>query len=74
MSRIKLGDLVRFMAINGEWETLFNKTGLVVSKPKEKSFKIPLDIISIEVVVDVLVDDRVYEDVRITVLEKKPRY
>ena len=74
MSRIKQGDLVRFNAINGGWSKLWNKIGLVISKPKEKPFKMSLDIVSLEVVVDVLVGDVVYEDVRITSLEKKPKY
>lgn len=71
MSRIQKGDLVRFRSPNGPWRDLWNKTGIVVSKPKEKPFRMTPGIVSLEIVVDVLVEDQLYENVRVKSLEKK---
>ena len=71
MSRIQKGDLVRFRAINGPWVDLWNKTGIVVTKPKEKPFRMTPGIVSLEIVVDVLVEEKLYENVRVSVLDKK---
>ncbi len=72
MTRIKQGDLVRFRSYNGKWGHLWDKTGIVVSKPKEKPFQMTRTLVSMECVVDVLVGDNVVTDVSITCLEKKP--
>jgi len=69
--RIKEGDLVRFRAFNGQWASLWNQTGIVISNPKEKPFQISPKILSLTLVVDVLVGDEVISDVRTDVLEKK---
>ena len=66
MSRITKGDVVRFRAINGDWSHLWNKIGIVVSKPKEKPFQLTPSVTSVTIVVDVLVDEDVYKDVRIS--------
>ena len=71
MTRIKQGDLVRFRAYNGKWGHLWGKTGIVVTKPKEKPFQMTRTLVSMECVVDVLVGDNVVTDVSITCLEKK---
>ena len=71
MSRISKGDLVRFRSVRGQWEHMWNKTGLVISKPKEKPFRMTPGILSLEIVVDVLVDSELCKDVRLIVLEKK---
>ena len=71
MSRIKKGDLVRFRAYNGQWASLWNQTGIVLTKPKEKPFQMSPKVLSLTVVVDVLVGDEVFSDVLIDVLEKK---
>ena len=72
MTRIKQGDLVRFRAYNGRWAHLYGKTGIVVSKPKEKPFQMTPTLVSMECVVDVLIDENVVTDVSINCLEKKP--
>ena len=73
MSRIKEGDLVRFREAHGDWGHLWNQIGVVISKPKEKPFQLTSRVVSLTVVVDVLVDETVYEDVRIASLERKPK-
>ena len=72
MTRIKQGDLVRFRAYNGRWAHLYDRTGIVVSKPKEKPFQMTPTLVSMECVVDVLIDENVVTDVSINCLEKKP--
>ena len=69
--RIKEGDLVRFRAYNGDWAHMWNQTGIVITNPKEKSFQLTPRAISLTRVVDVLVGDKVFQDVRVDVLEKK---
>ena len=69
--RLKEGDLVRFRAHKGEWSKLWNRTGIVLSSPKEKPFQMSSKILSLTMVVDVLVGDEVFCDVLIDVLEKK---
>lgn len=69
--RLKQGDLVRFRAYDGQWAPLWNKTGIVLSNPKEKPFQLSPKILSLTLVVDVLVGDEVFADVLIDVLEKK---
>ena len=71
MSRIKKGDIVRFRAYNGDWSHLWDKIGIVISKPKEKPFQLTPQVTSLSLVVDVLVEEEVYKDVRITAIEKK---
>ena len=56
VTRIKQGDLVRFRAYNGRWAHLYDRTGIVVSKPKEKPFQMTPTLVSMECVVDVLID------------------
>jgi hypothetical protein len=68
--RIKIGDLVRFRHVtSGELFFLWNKFGVVVSKPKEKAYR-SLHSESLVVVVDVLVDNQIFSDVNINILEK----
>ena len=71
MTRIKQGDLVRFRSYNGKWGHLWDQTGIVISKPKEKPFQMTRTLVSMECVVDVLVGNNVVSDVSITCLEKK---
>lgn len=71
MSRIRKGDLVIFKVGNTEWKHLCNQTGLVITKPKEKPFRLTPGIVSLEIVVDVLVGEKLYENVRISALDKK---
>ena len=56
---------------NGDWSHLWDKIGIVISKPKEKPFQLTPQVTSLSVVVDVLVEEEVYKDVRITAIEKK---
>ncbi len=69
--RIKEGDLVRFRAYNGDWAHLWDQTGIVLTNPKEKVFQLTPKVTSLSKVVDVLVGDKVIQNVRIDVIEKK---
>ena len=67
MSRIKKGDLVRMKPTYPEY---VEKVGVVITKPKEKPFLLSPQVTSMNVVVDILVEDMVYPDVRVLLLEK----
>jgi len=71
VKKIKQGDLVRFRAYNGRWAHLWNTTGIVVSKCKEKPFQLTSTLVSLEFVVDVLVGEDIIQDVSVTALERK---
>ncbi len=71
VKKINQGDLVRFRSYNGRWAHLWNKTGIVISKSREKPFQLTPTLVSLEFVVDVLVGDEVIQDVAINSLEKK---
>ena len=66
MSRITKGDLVLIQ----RGERTKPVTGTVISKPKEKPFQMSPRVVSMEVVVDVLVDGEVWNDVNINSLIK----
>ena len=65
MSRIKKGDLVRMKPTYPEY---VEKVGVVITKPKEKPFLLSPQVTSMNVVVDILVEDTVYPDVRVLLL------
>ena len=67
MSRIKKGDLVR---IKPTYPDYVERVGVVITKPKEKPFLLSPRVTSMNVVVDVLVDETVYSDIRVLLLEK----
>ncbi len=67
MTRIKKGDLVK---IKPQYPDYIERVGMVITKPKEKPFLLSPRVTSMNVVVDVLVEDTVYSDVRILILEK----
>ena len=67
MSRIKKGDLVR---IKPTYPDYIERIGVVITKPKEKPFLLSPKVTSMNVVVDVLVEDTVYPDTRVLLLEK----
>ena len=67
MSRIKKGDLVR---IKPTYPDYIERIGVVITKPKEKPFLLSPIVTSMTVVVDVLVEDTVYPDTRVLLLEK----
>ena len=67
MSKIKKGDLVRMKPTYPDY---IERVGVVITKPKEKPFLLSPRVTSLQVVVDILVEDVVYKDVRILLLEK----
>ena len=67
MTRIKKGDLVK---MNATYPDYIERIGVVITKPKEKPFLLSPRVTSMHVVVDVLVDDVVFPDVRVLLLKK----
>ena len=67
MSKIKKGDLVRMKPTYPDY---IERVGVVITKPKEKPFLLSPRVTSLQVVVDILVEDVVYKDVSILLLEK----
>ena len=67
MSRIKKGDLVK---IKPQYPDYIELLGVVITKPKEKPFLLSPRVTSMHVVVDVLVGDVVYSNIRVLILEK----
>ena len=70
MSRIKKGDLVRMKPTYPEY---VEKVGVVITKPKEKPFLLSPQVTSMNVVVDILVEDTVYPEVSVLLLEKNEK-
>ena len=67
MTRIKKGDLVK---IKPQYPDYIERIGMVITKPKEKPFLLSPKVTSMNVVVDILVEDTVYHDIRVLLLEK----
>ena len=70
MTRIKKGDLVKMKPTYPDY---IERVGVVITKPKEKPFLLSPKVTSMNVVVDILVEDTVYSDVRVLLLEKIER-
>ena len=67
MTRIKKGDLVKMKPTFPDY---VERIGVVITKPKEKPFLLSPRVTSLHVVVDILVDEKVFKDIRILLLEK----